>query len=116
MEPADQSEYVTVPAVVEERYTSFWPLVIVLAGLIGWAGYQDVVSYQQGSALSKEFKDAQPVIKDAEDARQRLYSLAQDLVQTGAKDPYAAQIAKENNIQLKSNANSGAGSDTTPSH
>lgn len=86
-------------------YSSFWPMVILIAALLGWSGYQALSAHTQASALEKEFKSAQPVITQAQAAQSRLYALAQDLIQTSAKDPYAAQIVKEANIQLNRNPN-----------
>jgi hypothetical protein len=86
-------------------YSPFAPLLILLIGLILWSGYQMGLTYMQASELSAEFKAAQPEITAAQNLRTRLYSLAQDLVETAPKDPYAAQIVKEANIQMKSNGN-----------
>ena len=114
-EPEYQAEYQApyqpeVHAVLEPVYSPFWPLLILVIGLVLWSGYQMTLTYAQASELSAEFKAAQPEITAAQNLRARLYSLAQDLVETAPKDPYAAQIVKEANIQVKSNGNS------APSH
>lgn len=96
-----QPEY-QVPVV--PVYSPFVPLLILLIGLILWSGYQMCLTYAQASELAAEFKAAQPEITAAQNLRTRLYSLAQDLVETAPKDPYAAQIVKEANIQMKPNS------------
>jgi hypothetical protein len=107
-QPQYQAEYQPTPVV--PGYSPFAPLCILLVALILWSGYQMALTYAQASELSAEFKAAQPEITAAQNLRSRLYSLAQDLIETGPKDPYAAQIVKEANIQVKPNPNA------TPSH
>jgi hypothetical protein len=102
-----QAEYQAPAAPV---YSSFGPVCILLIALILWSGYQMALTYAQASELSAEIKAAQPEITAAQNLRSRLYSLAQDLIETSAKDPYAAQIVKEANIQVKPNPNA------APSH
>jgi hypothetical protein len=92
----------------EPVYTPFWPLLILTVGLVFWSGYQAFSAYSQNSQLNSEFQGALPTINAAQTAKQKLYSLAQDLVQTGAHDQYAADIVKEANISIKS----GPGGDT----
>jgi hypothetical protein len=103
-QPQYQAEYQPEPVVAV--YSPFGPLCILLVALILWSGYQMCLTYVQAAELSAEFKAAQPEITAAQNLRSRLYSLAQDLLDTAPKDPYAAQIVKEANIQVKSNSNS----------
>jgi hypothetical protein len=103
-----QAPYQPEYQVLEPVYSPFWPLLILLIGLLLWSGYQMVTTYSQASELAAEFKAAQPDLATARTLNTRLYSLAQDLVETAPKDPYAAQIVKEANIQIKSNGNSAA--------
>jgi len=104
-----QDEYGNeIVEVIEPAYSTFWPLLILLVGLILWFGYQAYSAYAQKSALNDQFDAALPQIQQAQGLQQKLYALAQDLIQTGAKDPYAAQIVKEANIQVRPNGNAAA--------
>jgi hypothetical protein len=89
-----------VPAPAE-GLSSFWPLVILAGGLLLWSGYQATSAYLQDTELNNEFQQAIPTLTAAQDARAKLYSMAQDLLQASPKDPAAAQIVKEANIQIK---------------
>jgi hypothetical protein len=85
----------------ETSYTPFYPLLVLLIGLTLWSGYQLYSVASERGALKSQFESAIPTINAAQNAKTKLYSLAQDLIQTGAKDNYAAQIVKEANIQMK---------------
>lgn len=115
METEDHHDEVTESFLVEHEYSPFWPLAICIFGLFVWIGYQITMSYIEGSSLRTELANAQPEITKARNSRARLYSLAQDLVTTAAKDPYAAQIAKEAGLQAKP-ATSAAPTDSTAGH
>jgi hypothetical protein len=99
------------PAPLEPRYSGFWPLLILLAALVMWSGFQAFLAIRQSTALNSEFDSAVPTIKAAQDAQSKLYAIAQDLLKISAKDPYAAQLVKEAHIQMK--PNSGAAPDNT---
>ena len=88
----------------EEQFSAFWPLLILIAGLFLWSGFQAYTTFRQESNLNAELESAAPTLKAAQDAQTKLYALAQDLLQTGTKDNYAAQIVKEANIEVKSPA------------
>ena len=90
----------TIP---EARYSSFWPLAILAVGLLLWSGYQAFSAYSQNSQLNSDFDGAVPTMKAAQTAKDKLYAIAQDLVQTGTHDTYAQQIVREANIQVKAN-------------
>jgi len=96
----------------ETTYSPFWPLLILVAGLLLWSGYQAYEGYVEKSNLTADFENAAPTIKAAQNVQSRLYAVAQDLIQTSAKDSNAAQIVKEANIQVKPDA--GAASATPP--
>jgi hypothetical protein len=93
-------EYGSEVEVSEERFSSFWPLFILILGLFLWTGFQAYSTYRQCSGFNAELDGAGPTVKAAEDAQNKLYALAQDLLQVGTKDTYAAQIVKEANIQV----------------
>ncbi len=90
-------------AATEASYSPFWPVFILLAGLILWSGYEVVQAYSENSAFQAELKSGQPAIQAAQTAQSKLYALAQDLIETSAKDNNAAQIVKEANIQVRPN-------------
>ena len=102
------AEYQT-EEIAQPVYSPFWPLFILMAGLILWTGFQAFSALSQAAAFTSDFKQARPTIEAAQKAQSRLYALAQDLVQTSAKDSNAAQIVKEAGIQLKSNGTEPAG-------
>jgi hypothetical protein len=79
----------------ETHYSSFWPLFIVLIGLLIWSGYQVFATNSQRSLYSKQFQAEMPAITDAQNVGQRYVALMKDLVETAQKDPAAAQIVKD---------------------
>jgi predicted negative regulator of RcsB-dependent stress response len=79
----------------EINYSSFWPLLILLVGFILWLTFQDYELNNQRSAYSKQFQAALPTITEARNIGDRYVALMKDLVQTSAKDQYAAQIVKD---------------------
>ena len=99
----------------EETFSPFWPLLVLIVGLIIWFGYQTYAAYTQSTAFATEFKNAQPTISAAQNAESKLFAVFQDLQQTAVKDQYAAQIVKESHIQLKS-PNGGESSSDGSSH
>jgi hypothetical protein len=82
-----------------ESYSAFWPLAILIVGLLGWSGYGIYQSFSQKQAMDAEFQQGIPVINDAQSAKTRLTSLAQDLLDLSPKDTYAAQIVKAAGIR-----------------
>jgi hypothetical protein len=97
-------EYGNEEESIEERFSAFWPLLILMAGLFLWSGYQAYSAFRQSSNLNAELEAAAPTVKAAQEVQSKLYGLAQDLLQTSAKDTYAAQIVKEANIQVRAPA------------
>jgi len=79
----------------EVHYSPFWPLVIILAGLILWIGYQVFATNSQRNVYNTEYQNAVPTINAAQNVQGKYIALIKDLVQTSTKDPYAAQIVKE---------------------
>jgi hypothetical protein len=96
----------------DEQFSAFWPLLILIIGLLLWSGFQAYSTFRQCSNFNAELENAGPTVKAAQEAQSKLYTLAQDLLQTGTKDANAAQIVKEANIQVRApaaNSDSGAG-------
>lgn len=87
-----------------KRFSAFWPLFILTVGLLFWSSFQAYSSYRQNANLNAQIEAATPVVKQAQEVQNKLYALAQDLLQASAKDTYAAQIVKEANIQVKAPA------------
>ena len=79
----------------EESFSAFWPLVVVLGGLLIWSGYQVFAINSQRALYSTQFQNALPAINNARNVESKYFALMKDLAQTSSKDPYAAQIVKE---------------------
>jgi hypothetical protein len=75
-----------------ETPSIFWPLLVLVLGLLLWAGYQDFAENVKRGYLKQNLTDAQPIFDAARAWEQRYGALMQDLGETGKKDPYAAQI------------------------
>jgi cytoskeletal protein RodZ len=78
----------------ETHYSAFWPLCILLIGLLVWSGYQVWSTNKQRSVNEQQFQAAYPTIKEAQDVSTRYVALMKDLVETAQKDPAAADIVK----------------------
>ncbi len=92
--------------VSDQQFSAFWPMLILVVGLLFWSGFQSYSTFRQCSNFNSELENSGPTVKAAQDAQGKLSALAQDLLQTSAKDAYAAQIVKEANIQVRAPANS----------
>lgn len=76
-------------------YSVFWPLLILLIGLVGWSGYQVYAQNSQRNVYHQQFESAIPTINQVKVIQDRYVALMKDLIQTSAKDQYAAGIVKE---------------------
>jgi cytoskeletal protein RodZ len=76
-------------------YSPFYPLLILLVGLIIWSGYQVFMANQQRSANAAQIAQAMPQIVQAQNIKDRYVALMKDLIETAGKDPQAAGIVKE---------------------
>jgi hypothetical protein len=79
---------------IDTSYSAFWPLLILLVGMLGWAGYQDWSVNSQRSFCDKQLQAAQPTITQAQNVTTRYKALMEDLIQTAQKDTAAADIVK----------------------
>jgi len=79
----------------ETNFSAFWPLLILMVGLLGWAMYQDWATNSQRVVYDKQFQAAVPTITEAQNVSTRYVALMKDLVETSAKDQAAAQIVKD---------------------
>ncbi len=96
----------------------FWPLLILMVGLLGWAMYQDWATNSQRVVYDNQFKNAVPTITEAQNVSTRYVALMKDLVETSAKDPAAAQIVKDaiqaGLIHVQPNTTNAAGTPSEP--
>jgi hypothetical protein len=81
--------------VVEESYSSFWPLLILIIGFLIWLGIQDYSLNNQRIFYATQFDKAQPAITDAQNIANRYVALTKDLLATAQKDQAANQIVKD---------------------
>ena len=81
--------------IADNSYSTFWPLLILIVGLLIWSGYQVYATNSQRNVYNQQFQAALPTINEAEAIKARYKSLMSDLYQTAQKDPAAAQIIKE---------------------
>jgi len=76
-------------------FSPFYPLLILLIGLIIWSGYQVFMANSQRSANAAQIQQAMPTIQQAQNIKDRYVALMKDLIETAAKDQQAAAIVKE---------------------
>ena len=79
----------------DTKYSSFWPMVILMGGLIAWCGYQLFEINKQRMAYNAQYDAMAQYIAPSQKAEAELRSIVEDLIQTSNKDQYAAQILKE---------------------
>lgn len=80
----------------QHTFSSFWPLLILIAGLFIWFAMQDYLLNNQRNAYNKQFQDQNflQVVGEAQNVSKRYVNLMQDLLQTAQKDQAAADIVK----------------------
>jgi len=107
----------------ESTFSPFWPLLVLVVGLLFWSGYQVYATNSQRNVYRAQFEQAKPTLVEAQNVTQHYNALMQDLVQTAGKDPAAADIAKAaiqagvqaGLIHVQQNANgAGTGTATAP--
>jgi hypothetical protein len=102
------------------RYSSFWPLLIMLLGLTLWCGYQLYAMNGQCNAINQQYTALEPSVAPAQNMRDKFASVGKDLVDVAAKDANAAQIVKEAiqagifHVNQSSTPTPGTNSTTTP--
>lgn len=108
----------------ENNYSSFWPLVLLVGGLLIWAGYQDWAANKQRSLNEEQFQAAIPTITQAQNVSTRYVALMKDLVETAqkdGKDSVAAKIVNDAiaagliHVQPNAGGTNGAAAPTAPS-
>ncbi len=76
-------------------FSPFYPLLILLIGLVAFSGYQVFAANSQRSVYSQQFQQAIPTINQAQNIKDRYVALMKDLIETSAKNANAAAIVKE---------------------
>lgn len=103
---------------IETSYSPFVPLLVLVIGLLIWIGYLDFAQNSQRSVYNQQFTAAVPTINAAQGVGNKYVALMKDLLQTSAKDQYAAQIVKDaikaGWIKVNPNGTSGTNTTTTP--
>jgi hypothetical protein len=79
----------------ERSYSAFWPIVIFLAAFAISSFYQLYEVAAHRSYVNSQLVTAEPTLKNAKAAQDRLVALMNDLLATGSKDSNAAQIIRE---------------------
>lgn len=85
----------TVETTDEVHYSPFVPLLILVIGILIWVGYQDYAQNSQRALYNQQFTAAVPTINAAQGVGTKYVALMKDLLQTSAKNQYAAQIVKD---------------------
>ena len=76
----------------DNNYSTFWPLLILVIGLLIWFGYQDYGLNSQRSFYRRQIESGQDSIKAAQFWQSRYANMMQDLDNTSAKDTNATPI------------------------
>jgi protein-disulfide isomerase-like protein with CxxC motif len=104
----------------DSNYSSFWPLLILTIGLLGWLSYQDWAMNKQRVVYDTQFQNALPTITQAQNISTRYVALMKDLVETAqkeGKDSVSAKIVSDaiqaGLIHVQQNPN-GTNSTATP--
>jgi hypothetical protein len=101
----------TEEVVYEETYSAFWPLLVLMCGILIWIGFQVYSVNAQRIVLDQQFQLVAQQVVLAQNAKAKLYSVAQDLIQLSSKDTNAEAIVREANIRI-SGANGASGAET----
>jgi hypothetical protein len=79
----------------EHTYSTFWPLLIMVGGLLLWFAYQDYTVNKQRAFYKDQVEGAAKTIQTARDWQGRYEAILKDLNATGAHDPTSAAIFKD---------------------
>ena len=109
-------EFDTIPD--SNHFSSFWPMLMVIAGLIIWFAVQDYELNRQRVIYDQQIANAMPTVNKAQVYSNRYVALMKDMVETAQKNPSAAQIVKEAMqagwIQVQPNSTNSAGTPAAP--
>jgi hypothetical protein len=76
----------------DNNYSSFWPLLILVIGLLVWFGWQDYGLNSQRSFYGQQIQAAGSTIEAAKNWQGRYTAMMRDLNDTSAKDTNATPI------------------------
>ena len=80
----------------DSNYSTFWPLLILMIGLLIWSGYQVYATNSQRRSVRQAIPSRAPHDhRSSERIGTRYVALMKDLVETAQKDQAAAQIVKD---------------------
>lgn len=100
----------------DRSYSAFWPVLIFLIAFAVSSFYQLYEVSAHISYVNGQLVAAEPTLKNAKDAQDRLVSLMNDLLATANKDSNAEQIISEAKragiIRERQNSDAAAGTDT----
>jgi hypothetical protein len=77
-----------------DKFSTFWPLFVLLTALILSTGYQVYAANSQRLVYDEQFQAALPALNQAQGSYNRYTALMKDLIQSSSKDPAAADIVK----------------------
>jgi len=83
---------------LEHRYTSFWPVLILILGSISYSGYEVIALLEQRIAVSQAIEQMDPKVRYAKYEHGKLEALAKDILNLASTDRNAAQIVAEYKI------------------
>jgi hypothetical protein len=99
----------------EPVFSSFWPLLISILGLIIYFAVQDYYLNRQGAVLNQQLQQASPTISEAQNVSTRYVALMNDLLKTAQKDDNAMAIVNDcKKAGLIREVNTNAASATPP--
>jgi hypothetical protein len=98
----------------ERSHSAFWPVLIFLVAFAISSFYQLYEVISHSSYVNSQLVQAEPTLKSAKVAQDRLVALMNDLISTSTKDSNAAQIIREAKQAgfIRERPNVDAGTDT----
>jgi len=82
----------------------FWPILVLIIGTLGSAGYQVVAMEQQLGSMTDAVSQMEPKVKQAQYEKAKLYKLASDVLKLAATDANAKKIVTDYKIEQRSPA------------
>jgi hypothetical protein len=102
----------------EPNFSSFWPLLILIVGLMLWFGFQDYELNKQRNNLNSQVQANLEAYNEAQNISTHYVALMKDLVHTAQTDQAAADIVKAaiqaGLIHVQPNATNSAGTPAAP--
>lgn len=92
---SEEYEYETTTTSSDIFSSPFIPLLILLVGLLVSEAYDVFAANSQRNVYNQQFQSMVPSLQQAQSIEDRYVKLMKDLIDTSAKDQYAAQIVNE---------------------